>query len=544
MRLMSNEEVMALRVDPAALGDHLEEFAQRVRLVSLMARGVSARKALEHIGIKRTPAWATKLFRRFRQFGEKGLLDLRKYNGAKQNVMTLEVQNAVMKVWHTYPAAGAPKVHAEAKKVCQGLGLPIPSASTVKAYLESLPEAVKMTRGGQFAEYDKQARTTLPTRFTKYANQRFQADHTRLDIWARHLVDGKWVPVEVWLTALLDDYSRAIAGIAMTKDAANSWSITRALRHAFLPKQDARWAVHGTCEVFQCDRGADFMSHAITAALGVLGVMVDPDPPHYPNRKGKVERWSLTLDHGCLRGLPGHMGAIGTSRGAAEKNIHKLLTPEQIEAEITEWIVTEYHTRTHSKTNRRPIDLWEETVHLRTSSDDDVFRALVRMEDKVRTVQPVIEFTRNDEGGLYWCPELLEHYGRSVKVAYNPEDMRRIAVFCDKTDEFLGEPWLLGHAKCPYSEDDVRRHAANYRRGLQSRIERHLNQAEAARIEANATAEWDAAREQVTEIPAVPAEQVDPEEAEVENVLKSMSKRRSARRRPAPKNSRSKESGS
>src|SRR5690606_7612566 len=166
-----------------------------------------------------------------------------------------------------------------------------------------------------------------------------------------------------------------------------------------LPKVDSRWRVHGICDVLQCDRGADFMSHAVTAALGVLGVAIDPDPPYYPNSKGKVERWFLTLDHGCLRGLPGHMEAMGRSRGAAEKQVHKLLTPEQIEREITEWIVNEYHVRTHSATDRKPIELWEETVHLRTPTEDEVFRALMRMEDRVRTIQPVIQFTRDGNGG-------------------------------------------------------------------------------------------------------------------------------------------------
>lgn len=97
---MSNEEVLALQVHPAALGDELEEFAQRIRLVSLMLQGATARQALERLGISRTSAWATKLLRRYRELGEPGLLDLRKYNGAAKSVMTSEVQNIVLRVWH------------------------------------------------------------------------------------------------------------------------------------------------------------------------------------------------------------------------------------------------------------------------------------------------------------------------------------------------------------------------------------------------------------------------------------------------------------
>lgn len=528
---MSREELLKLRVDPVALGENLEEFALRFQVVSLIKQGATAREALRRLGVDRTPQWATKLMRRYREFGEKGLLDLRRYNGASKVVMTPEVQSIIMRFWHSIPAAGAPKVASLAKKECTRLGLPVPSTSTVKAYLESLPEAVKLTRGGRFDTYDKQAAPTRPAKFTSYANQRFQADHTRLDIWARHLIDGKWEPVELWLTVLLDDYSRAIAGIAISKETANSWSITRTLRHAFLPKVDSRWRVHGICDVLQCDRGADFMSHAVTAALGVLGVAIDPDPPYYPNSKGKVERWFLTLDHGCLRGLPGHMEAMGRSRGAAEKQVHKLLTPEQIEREITEWIVNEYHVRTHSATDRKPIELWEETVHLRTPTEDEVFRALMRMEDRVRTIQPVIQFTRDGNGGSYWCPELLEQYQRSVRVAYNPEDMRRIALFCDKTGEFIAEPWLLDHPDCPYSRDDVKRHANRYRRGLVQRIRKYAQEAEAAQAEAKATAEWEEGRKIVSATPAPSAVSADPEEDEVKAILTSMSKRHRRNRR-------------
>src|SRR5690606_32490537 len=137
-RFMSNEAVLALHVVPAALGDQLEEFARRVRLVSLMSQRATARAALEHLEIDRTTAWATKLLRRYRELGEKGLLDLRKYNGAAKAVMTTEVQSIVLRVWHDKPA-GAPLIRKQVKEECKRRKLPVPSTSTDKAYLSSEP---------------------------------------------------------------------------------------------------------------------------------------------------------------------------------------------------------------------------------------------------------------------------------------------------------------------------------------------------------------------------------------------------------------------
>jgi putative transposase len=42
-------------------------------------------------------------------------------------------------------------------------------------------------------------------------NQIWQADHTQLDLWAKG-DDGQ--PARPWLTIVIDDYSRAIAGFA------------------------------------------------------------------------------------------------------------------------------------------------------------------------------------------------------------------------------------------------------------------------------------------------------------------------------------------
>lgn len=526
---MSTEELLALEVVPTSLGaEELEEFARKHLVVSYQLKGLSAAEALARANVDRSQAWATRLRRRYEQFGAGGLLDLRKFNGKKEDVMTSEVKSIVLAIWHTRTAAGAPLVAELAKEECRKQKLPVPSKSAVKAYLDELPEHIKLTRGGHFQKYERCARPTLQLRLTRRANERFQSDHTRLDIWAKILQNGVWIPVVLWLTVLLDDFSRAIAGIAVTEGSANSWSITQALRHAVLPKTEPGWIVHGKPGAFQCDRGGDYMSHSIQATMAVLGIQFDPDPPYYPNKKGKVERWFQTLDQACLRALPGHMEEIGRSEGAAQKNLAILLTPDQIEREMKRWIVEEYHQRTHSSTDRKPLDLWRETVHLSVPAEEDVFRVLLRKDDMVRTVQPMITFRENHDGGDYWSPDLLRLYGRQVRVAYNPEDMRRIVLHCAQSGEFLAEPWLLRHPESPWTEEHVLRERAAFKRGLKTQIGTYRAESAAREAEAGADAEWAEAREQVDaeESPPQEREAEDPEAAETAAILEEMRTRR------------------
>jgi putative transposase len=52
-----------------------------------------------------------------------------------------------------------------------------------------------------------------------------------------------------WLTVILDDYSRAIAGYFLSFESPSSLNTALALRQAIWRKEDARWKVCGIPEV-------------------------------------------------------------------------------------------------------------------------------------------------------------------------------------------------------------------------------------------------------------------------------------------------------
>ena len=73
-------------------------------------------------------------------------------------------------------------------------------------------------------------------------NAVWQADHTELDIW---LKDGRGQPEKPWLTIIIDDYSRAVAGYALSFSAPSAIQTALALRQAIWRKGRPGWQVCG-----------------------------------------------------------------------------------------------------------------------------------------------------------------------------------------------------------------------------------------------------------------------------------------------------------
>ena len=59
-----------------------------------------------------------------------------------------------------------------------------------------------------------------------------------------------------WLSVILDDYSRAVAGYTVFTGAPNAEQTALALHKAVRAKPDPRWPVQGLPEVLYSDHGA------------------------------------------------------------------------------------------------------------------------------------------------------------------------------------------------------------------------------------------------------------------------------------------------
>lgn len=459
--------------------ERLVDFGKRYQLVCLVEAGRSPSEALTHIGINGSESWVRKLCKRFKAHGASGLLDHRSQNGSNRRLFSKDVEELTLALWYAHPAAGAKVIWEELKKACTEQSITCPKYDVIKKFLKGRPLHDKWVREGKIGVWDKQARPVVRFNITSYANERWQVDHTRLDIWVRVKVGDRWQPAEGYLSVAMDAHSRAIAGIWLSTRYPDAWTVALLLRQAILPKSNPDWKNRGIPSIYQSDRGKDFMSNAILLALSYLGVSRDPDPPHYPNRKGKIERWFLTLDRGCLRILPGHMAAIGTTKGAAEKRVAELLELPDLRKEIISYIVESYHQRTHSETGRKPAELWEETVLLRPPESEDALNALLLKGDKTRKVEGHgITLTINGARGDYWAPPLVDYAGHDVQIRYNPDDYHSVLAYSADKGEFICEASLMGQPDSPYTIDDVNRVRKKYRQGLLARMSEYVKKAE------------------------------------------------------------------
>ena len=98
-------------------------------------------------------------------------------------------------------------------------------------------------------------------------NAIWQADHTQLDILVLK-EDGQ--AAKPWLTVIVDDYSRAVAGYFLFFEAPTAQQTALALRQAIWRKDDRRWQVCGIPELLYTDNGSDFTSQHLEQVAAAI----------------------------------------------------------------------------------------------------------------------------------------------------------------------------------------------------------------------------------------------------------------------------------
>lgn len=487
-------------------GKQLEEFGVKFRLICLVCSGRSLREALGHLRSEhpilgeRTQRWAQKLVKNYKKHGPSALMDYRRSRLHEARVLTSDVKKISLCWFFARPAAGYSLITKAVAIECNRRAIPAPSYSAIKKYLRSLPKYLHLIRKGGIEAWDKEGKPVVRINITTYANQRWQIDHSRLDIWIRIWDGEQWVPAQVWLSLVIDAHTRAISGFVISTKHPDAWTVALLMRCAILPKERPGWDVRGIPEVVQPDNGKEFHSHAVEVSFAYLGIRLEFDPPYYPNMKGKIERFFLTLDRGCLRVLPGHMDAIGRTMDAAKGHVNTLLTRKQLIKEVETYIVDEYHTRTHSETGRKPGEHWEQTVRLRMPESVDSLNRMLLKCDETRKVNTVgVNFTYKGRGGDFWAPALVELIGRDVEIRFNPEDLQSILLYDNFTGEYICEAWIMGQPNSKYTHEEVNAVRNQFRSGLVDRLEEYTKEIQEEDRRAARKAEWEEAKRLVEE---------------------------------------------
>jgi putative transposase len=291
-------------------------------------------------------------------------------------------------------------------------------------------------------------------------NALWQADHTLLDIM---VLDSNGAAVRPWLTIIMDDYSRAIAGYAIFLGAPAALHTALALRQAMWSKPNAAWPVCGIPEVLYVDHGRDFTSTHLEQVAADLRFQLVNSSVGRPQGRGKVERLFGTLNTECLAELPGYL-----SQGQPT-TLPRLSLPE-LDITIGDYFLGIYHNRPHRETGIAPLKAWLGPGWLpRMPESLEELDLLLVMVAKSRMVRrDGVHF----QGLRYIAPTLAAYVGEPVTIRYDPRDIAEIRVF--HRNRFLCRAINPEHAGRTVTLKDMQTARVRHRRSLRTEINERI----------------------------------------------------------------------
>lgn len=317
------------------------------------------------------------------------------------------------------PAPTTAHVHRTVTGIAEDRGLPAPSYSTVRQIIVAIDPGLRALAHEGAAAYRDRFELAL-RRETSAPNAIWQADHTQLDVM---ILDQARRPVRPWLTIVMDDYSRAVAGYFVFVGAPSAHQTSLALRQAIWRKDDPAWSICGLPDVLYTDNGSDFASHHLRQVAADLHVELTFSTPGVPQGRGKIERFFGTLTTELLPMFPGH---LAPARRGAPPNLPALSLGE-LDAAIGSWITKTYHGRKHSQTGERPLERWAAGGWIPRMPDSlEQLDLLLVAVAKARIVhRDGIRF----QGLRYVSLTLAAYVGEEVQIRYDPRDAGEIRVF-------------------------------------------------------------------------------------------------------------------
>ncbi len=334
-----------------------------------------------------------------------------------------------------------------------------PSYSSVYGVVRGLaPAMVTLAQDGPAAFRDRYE--LIYRHRAECPNAIWQADHTLLDVM---VLDANGKAVRPWLTIIIDDYSRAVAGYTIFLGVPTALQTALALRQAIWRKPNAAWPVCGIPDVLYVDHGSDFTSTHLDQVAADLRFQLVYSSVGRPQGRGKVERLFGTLNTECLAELPGYL-----SQGKPA-TAPRLSLPE-LDATLGAYFLGTYNHRSHRETGMSPIKAWLGQGWLpRMPESLEALDLLLVMVAKSRMVRrDGVHF----QGLRYSDPTLAAYVGEPVTIRYDPRDIAEIRVF--HRNRFLCRAINPEHAGRTVTLKDIQTARARHRRSLRTEINERI----------------------------------------------------------------------
>ena len=284
--------------------------------------------------------------------GLPGLIRKRRADRGERRRLPSYLQQFVEGLALQTPPLSVAIIHRKVCELAQQHDLKPPSYGLVYDIVRQLPTALT-TLAHEGAKAYKQRFDLLHRREAQAPNEIWQADHCLLDIL---LVRDGQAPAKPWLTVVMDDYSRAVAGYFLTFDAPSALNTSLALRQAIWRKDEPRWHVCGIPQILYTDCGSDFKSQHLEQVSIDLKIRLMNSIPGQPRGRGRIERFFKTVRQMLLCELPGYAPPKSPVRG------HPELTLSDLDTRFRAFVFDVYHATLtvkppfHPKNGGRQVD--------------------------------------------------------------------------------------------------------------------------------------------------------------------------------------------
>lgn len=378
-----------------------------------------------------------------KQFSEKGLSGLkrakRKDSGSSR-ILTPELTGLIQGFALQKPPLSISAIYRKIVLLAKRSKVKPPSYQTVYAKIRKTDPAL-LTLAHEGGKAYQQKYELIYRRECSSSNEIWQCDHTELDIY---ILDAAGKETKPWVTTIIDDYSRAIAGIFISLDAPSSLNTALALRQAIWKKEDPAWQICGIPQILYTDHGSDFMSNHIGQVCIGLKIRMLNSVVGRPQGRGKIERFFGTLNECLLMDLPGYSVK---GKPASKPS----LTLALLEAAMINFVINNYHINIHSATGVPPIKMWAEGFLPQLPESPEVLDLLLLTIHKPRKVQrDGIRF----QGMRYIAPTLAGFVGEQITIRYDPRDLAEIKVYY--RDQFLCKAICQDIAELVVSLKDIK----------------------------------------------------------------------------------------
>jgi putative transposase len=322
---------------------------------------------------------------------------------------------------------------------CHRSGVEAPSYSFVLRAIRRIdPDLIARYRYGERRYDDRYAYVTLRRKPAR-PRQWCDADHHPCD-HAVVFADGSIG--RPWLTAIQDIATNEILGIHLTRGKPvgkgtypGAQAIGLCIRNAILRKS-AEWPSYGLFDHLYADLGRDFRSEYVRAVCRDLGIAI-VHTRGYHGKSKPIERWFGVMED-ALRALPGYVGRRPEDNPQRQNlvprpfNRDDLLTIEQFEQKLIDWIVCDFHHAPSSALEGlSPLEALRAHVDsgfvAREVRDERALDLLLMRKANKRVRNAGVQHF----GRWYFAPELLSIIGRQVQVAWDPARVGELVIYLD-----------------------------------------------------------------------------------------------------------------